>query len=173
MFVTNWISTTKIQKISEITNFFWHYFLSRTEVNFLLFNILSWVDGCLDDTIFLILEHIIRLLYHRKRKTMCNERSGIYLALLYQLQDFLTVATIYSASLEGKVLAIHIRKRKHLRLVIHGHDGNYGVWTCAFPSQLEGVLASCHFHYHICSTMGTQLFAIDSQSSGSTTCTSG
>ena len=35
MFVTNWISTTKIQKISEITNFFRHYFLSRTEVNIL------------------------------------------------------------------------------------------------------------------------------------------
>ena len=34
MFVTNWISTTKIQKISEITNFFRHYFLSRTEVLF-------------------------------------------------------------------------------------------------------------------------------------------
>ena len=34
MFVTNWISTTKIQKISEITNFFRHYFLSRTEVYF-------------------------------------------------------------------------------------------------------------------------------------------
>ena len=33
MFVTNWISTTKIQKISEITNFFRHYFLSRTEVD--------------------------------------------------------------------------------------------------------------------------------------------
>ena len=36
MFVTNWISTTKIQKISEITNFFRHYFLSRTEVYFAL-----------------------------------------------------------------------------------------------------------------------------------------
>ena len=34
MFVTNWISTTKIQKISEITNFFRHYFLSRTEVDY-------------------------------------------------------------------------------------------------------------------------------------------
>ena len=34
MFVTNWISTTKIQKISEITNFFRHYFLSRTEVEY-------------------------------------------------------------------------------------------------------------------------------------------
>ena len=36
MFVTNWISTTKIQKISEITNFFRHYFLSRTEVYMVL-----------------------------------------------------------------------------------------------------------------------------------------
>ena len=42
MFVTNWNSTTKIQKISEITNFFRHYFLSRTEVvivHFLAFTI--------------------------------------------------------------------------------------------------------------------------------------
>ena len=37
MFVTNWISPTKIQKISEITNFFRHYFLSRTEVFIPLF----------------------------------------------------------------------------------------------------------------------------------------
>ena len=37
MFVTNWISTTKIQKISEITNFFRHYFLSRTEVSIYVF----------------------------------------------------------------------------------------------------------------------------------------
>ena len=37
MFVTNWNSTTKIQKISEITNFFRHYFLSRTEVKHLLY----------------------------------------------------------------------------------------------------------------------------------------
>ena len=37
MFVTNWISTTKIQKISEITNFFRHYFLSRTEVIIIIF----------------------------------------------------------------------------------------------------------------------------------------
>ena len=45
MFVTNWISTTKIQKISEITNFFRHYFLSRTEViidrKFFLFRLMK------------------------------------------------------------------------------------------------------------------------------------
>ena len=32
MFVTICNSTTKIQKISEITNFFKYYFLSRTQV---------------------------------------------------------------------------------------------------------------------------------------------
>ena len=42
MFVTNWISTTKIQKISEITNFFRHYFLSRTEVLVVNDGIYTW-----------------------------------------------------------------------------------------------------------------------------------
>lgn len=44
MFVTNWISTTKIQKISEITNFFRHYFLSRTEVK-AKENVSAWLKG--------------------------------------------------------------------------------------------------------------------------------
>ena len=34
MFVTNCISTTKIQKISEITNFFRHYFYPELRYNF-------------------------------------------------------------------------------------------------------------------------------------------
>ena len=54
MFVTNCISTTKIQKISEITNFFRHYFLSRTEVF-----IDKVGDTCLDDGIL-------------KAKEICN-----------------------------------------------------------------------------------------------------
>ena len=45
MFVTNWISTTKIQKISEITNFFRHYFLSRTEVKYYN-SILYHINAC-------------------------------------------------------------------------------------------------------------------------------
>ena len=55
MFVTNWISTTKIQKISEITNFFKHYFLSRTEVIFTLFHFLTYES--LNDTKELPLYH--------------------------------------------------------------------------------------------------------------------
>ena len=48
MFVTNWISTTKIQKISEITNFFRHYFLSRTEVINDFFELANEKPVCLD-----------------------------------------------------------------------------------------------------------------------------
>ena len=49
MFVTNWISTTKIQKISEITNFFRHYFLSRTEVDILVIFVYSFLNVRLFD----------------------------------------------------------------------------------------------------------------------------
>ena len=49
MFVTNWISTTKIQKISEITNFFRHYFLSRTEV----FNVILSLEELANTSLFL------------------------------------------------------------------------------------------------------------------------
>ena len=47
MFVTNWISTTKIQKISEITNFFRHYFLSRTEVDYVKNRVAAYEDSVL------------------------------------------------------------------------------------------------------------------------------
>ena len=50
MFVTNWISPTKIQKISEITNFFRHYFLSRTEVGIYSFgNREPWLLYCIKE----------------------------------------------------------------------------------------------------------------------------
>ena len=55
MFVTNWISTTKIQKISEITNFFRHYFLSRTEVihEFLANDMISLGENFSEDKVSL------------------------------------------------------------------------------------------------------------------------
>ena len=36
---------------------------------------------------------------------MGNERSGIYLALCYQTQDFLTITTIYPTRLEDEINA--------------------------------------------------------------------
>ena len=63
MFVTNWISTTKIQKISEITNFFRHYFLSRTEVfilNFIGAKINKKNEICKDSTALTTFFNIVR-----------------------------------------------------------------------------------------------------------------
>ena len=39
---------------------------------------------------------------------MCNEWSGVNLALLNQAKNFLAIASIYPAGLEGEILAIHI-----------------------------------------------------------------
>ena len=73
---------------------------------------------------------------------MGDERGGIYLSLCYQIQNLLTVAAIYSARLEDEVLAIHIRQREQLRLVVHGNDGDDGIRAGTFPGQLEGVLTA-------------------------------
>ena len=72
MFVTNWNSTTKIQKISEITNFFRHYFLSRTEVKEVsYFN--DSVDICpLAD------KELIDSCYNLLDRNMMLETDGIY-----------------------------------------------------------------------------------------------
>ena len=55
MFVTNWISPTKIQKISEITNFFRHYFLSRTEVTHRRLEGFRGILICLEDILVSLL----------------------------------------------------------------------------------------------------------------------
>ena len=88
---------------------------------------------------------------------MGDERGGIYLALCYQIQNLLTVAAIHSARLEDEVLAIHIRQREQLRLVVHGNDGDDGIRTGTFPGQLEGVLTARYLHHHIGSPMLTVL----------------
>lgn len=66
MFVTNWNSTTKIQKISEITNFFRHYFLSRTEVVFVMFYDMQLVtpkEAAMEFTYKLVRRPALRITY--------------------------------------------------------------------------------------------------------------
>ena len=77
MFVTNWISTTKIQKISEITNFFRHYFLSRTEVFIMCYhaNILehlpnSIFEFCSNFAVYIIIRYLFLDLCFYKKKTV-------------------------------------------------------------------------------------------------------
>ena len=88
---------------------------------------------------------------------MGNKRSGIYLALCYQAQDFLTITAIYSTRLENEILAIHIRKRKHLGLIIHSNNSNDGIRTGTLPCQLESIRTTSYFHHHIGSAMQTLL----------------
>ena len=98
MFVTNWISTTKIQKISEITNFFRHYFLSRTEVNnilvtvttftivvvFIPFYIIIKLNNFYFPTRVYIFRRIWRLLYSPSDWSMISV-APIYLILIRSL----------------------------------------------------------------------------------------
>ena len=48
----------------------------------------------------------------------CDERFRIQSSLCDQPQCFLTIAAVYTAGLEGEVLAVHIRQRQCLSLVI-------------------------------------------------------
>ena len=71
MFVTNWISTTKIQKISEITNFFRHYFLSRTEV--VLCNEVKYGTSDFAVLILIIVDNgLVQALLHLWCKDRCS-----------------------------------------------------------------------------------------------------
>ena len=84
---------------------------------------------------------------------MCNERRSVNLSLRYQPENFGTVATVYSACLEGEVLAVHVGQGKYLRTVIQSHNGHNGIRTSALPSQLEGIIGSGHFNDYIGSSM--------------------
>ena len=83
MFVTNWISTTKIQKISEITNFFRHYFLSRTEVNFVkdffasVRDVIGGRSGSYESTLREAKDTALREMADRAASLGCNAIVGI------------------------------------------------------------------------------------------------
>ena len=77
MFVTNWISTTKIQKISEITNFFRHYFLSRTEV---LWNKIARIIKQLADTLHISTDRALQIFYDSDVCRMLHDKElGLHL----------------------------------------------------------------------------------------------
>ncbi len=112
MFVTNCISTTKIQKISEITNFFRHYFLSRTEVRDSLFTILCKIEKQMFDawgiSIFVGFDfHNVNALRLKSRKEL--------LTLLFRK---LLILRIYSILFDGikKLPAEHVEMEKELLL---------------------------------------------------------
>ena len=64
---------------------------------------------------------------------MRDQRLGIELALGNKLQRFLAIATVNAAGLEGQVLAVHIRQRQGLRLVVKSHHRDDRIRTSAPP----------------------------------------
>ena len=64
-----------------------------------------------NDSILSVFKDIVGFFDFRKRETVGDERSGVYPALRYQMQDFLAITTIYTASLEDEIFAIHIWER--------------------------------------------------------------
>lgn len=76
--------------------------------------ILKWllhivvVDGNLYHSVFFVFEDAVCLFYPAQWEAVGDERCGVYLALLDELQNFLAVASVHAAGLERKVLAIHV-----------------------------------------------------------------
>ena len=50
---------------------------------------------------------------------------------------------------KGKVLTVHVRKRRNLWLVIKGYYGNNGIRSGAVPGHMEGVIGSGNFNDNV------------------------
>lgn len=76
------------------------------------------VDSHFDNTILPVFEQLISFFYSAEWKAMCYEWCGVNLSLFYELQHLLTVAAVYTASLEREVLAVHVGQGQSLCLVV-------------------------------------------------------
>ena len=86
-------------------------------------------------------------------KTMCDEGSGVDLSLFNKAKYFRAIATIHATGFEGKVLAIHFRKRKNLWPIIKSYHRYYSIGTSTLPRQAKGVIGSGYFEYSVGSTV--------------------
>ena len=64
--------------------------------------------GHFDNSISLLLKEFICFSYPLQRKTVGDERCGVYLALLDELQNLFTVTAIHTSCLEIEILAVHL-----------------------------------------------------------------
>ena len=71
-----------------------------------------------DNSISLLLKDFIGFCYPLQWKTVRDERCGVNLSLLDELQDFRTVTPIHTSCLENEVLAVHLRQRQQLWFII-------------------------------------------------------
>ena len=114
-------------------------------------------NGHLNHPIQLVLEDVVGLLNLTQRETMRDERSSVNLSLLNQAKNFLAIASVDAACLEGEILAIHIGQRQKLWLVVKGHYGHDGIGSGTLPRKAESVIGSCHFEHTVSSTMFAML----------------
>ena len=81
----------------------------------------------LNDSVAFIFKQLIRLGDLCERIGMRDQRLGIKLAIGNEFQRLFAVATINAAGLECQILAVHIRQRQGLRLVVKCHHSDDGI----------------------------------------------
>lgn len=89
--------------------------------------ILFVINGNLDYPILLVLEYPIGFFDLVKRVTMSDQWDSVNLPFLDETKDLLAVTAIHTTCLEGKVLAIHLRQRQNLWLIIECNDRHDGI----------------------------------------------
>ena len=154
MFVTNWNSTTKIQKISEITNFFRHYFLSRTEVIYQLYTIVpkrfyptkTGIDHIQDKVLHkLCLDELWHFPSHFHQLCQCHRLEAI--ARIYSdvlIPHFLTLGRIGTHTTHAHS-RYELREIRYLQMaviqIVHQE--------VSISSNLVALIIETTFHHHI------------------------
>lgn len=90
--------------------------------------------------VLVVLEQAVCFVDTAQRETVRDERRRIDKALPDKVEDLGTVTTVYTASLEGKVLAVHVGQRQQLRTVIKRDHRNDGIGTRTLPRKAEGIV---------------------------------
>ena len=84
---------------------------------------------------------------------MGDERTGINLSCRYQTKYLVATATVYPSGFKDKVLSVHVRKGKLLRMVVECNNGYDGIGAGTLPRQKEGFVRYRHFQHADCSAM--------------------
>lgn len=91
-----------------------------------------------------MLEEVVGLGDARERVAVGDERGGVDASLLNEAEDLGAVAAVDATGFEGEIFAVHVGEGEYLRLVVHGHDGDYGVGAGHLPCRAECVRGTCH-----------------------------
>ena len=111
----------------------------------------------LNHSVQFVFEDAVGFLDFAQWEAVRDEGSGVNLSGFNKAKDFLAVAAIYAACLEGEVLAIHVGQGKDLRLVVKGNHGYNSIGAGTLPGQAEGVVSSSHFEHAVGSAVVAML----------------